>query len=248
VIEQHAVAGIHAIGFTVVDRDPVGIELGHGVRRTRIERRRLALRDFLDQAIEFGRRGLVEAGLLFQTEEADRLKQAKRSDGVDIGGVFGSLEAHGNVALRAQIVDFVRLDFLNDARQVRSIRQVAIVQLEIGRRRVRILVDMIDALRIEQRGTALDTMHFIALFEQKFCKIRTVLARHARDKGNLLTAQRPFPSIEDSQSTDNESLPGKNPSDPSRHQLLCLSFIQTICHQQGTRQCLYAACAQLLLF
>jgi hypothetical protein len=101
---------------------------------------------------------------------------------------------------------------------------------------------------LEQRGTALDTMHFIALFEQKFCKIRTVLARHARDKGNLLTAQRPFPSIEDSQSTDNESLPGKNLFRPIAPSTPLPELHSTICHQQGTRQCLYAACAQLLLF
>ena len=32
VVEQDAVAGVHAVGLAVVDRDPVGVELGHRVR------------------------------------------------------------------------------------------------------------------------------------------------------------------------------------------------------------------------
>ena len=35
VIEQDAVAGIHAVGLAVVDGDPVGIELGDSVGRAR---------------------------------------------------------------------------------------------------------------------------------------------------------------------------------------------------------------------
>ncbi|MOA23431.1 hypothetical protein D3C78_1440500 [compost metagenome] len=31
VVEQDAVAGIHAVGFAVVHGDPVGIQLGHSV-------------------------------------------------------------------------------------------------------------------------------------------------------------------------------------------------------------------------
>jgi hypothetical protein len=39
VVEQDSVRGMNAVGFAVVDRDPVGIELGGPVRRARIERR-----------------------------------------------------------------------------------------------------------------------------------------------------------------------------------------------------------------
>jgi hypothetical protein len=31
-VEQNAVAGVHAVGLAVVDRDPVGVKLGHSVR------------------------------------------------------------------------------------------------------------------------------------------------------------------------------------------------------------------------
>ena len=36
-VEQDAVAGVDAIGFAVVDGDPVGVELGYGIRAARIE-------------------------------------------------------------------------------------------------------------------------------------------------------------------------------------------------------------------
>ena len=52
VIEQDAVGSIHAVGFAVIHRDPVAIELGDAVGRARVERRRLLLRDLLDQAVE----------------------------------------------------------------------------------------------------------------------------------------------------------------------------------------------------
>src|SRR5260370_382022 len=48
VVEQNAVGGMHAVGFAVVHRDPVGIELGHRVGAARIEWRQLALRRLLD--------------------------------------------------------------------------------------------------------------------------------------------------------------------------------------------------------
>ena len=49
VVKQNAVAGIHAVGFAVVNRNPVGVKLGAGVGRARIERRFFRLRHFLHQ-------------------------------------------------------------------------------------------------------------------------------------------------------------------------------------------------------
>ncbi|MDU8945233.1 efflux RND transporter periplasmic adaptor subunit [Ovoidimarina sediminis] len=40
---------------------------------------------------------------------------------------------------------------------------------------MRILIDVVDPLSVECRGTALDTVHFVALFQQKLCQIRAVL-------------------------------------------------------------------------
>ncbi len=50
-IEQDAVRGIHAVGLAVVHGDPITVKLGDAIGRARIERRRLLLRNLLDQAI-----------------------------------------------------------------------------------------------------------------------------------------------------------------------------------------------------
>jgi len=84
--------------------------------------------------------------------------------------------------LRAEVVDFVRLHFLQDTGQVGAIRKIAIVQLEAGIFDVRILIDVIDALGVELRSPALDAMNFITLFQQKFRQVGTVLAGHAGDQ------------------------------------------------------------------
>jgi hypothetical protein len=76
VIEQDAARGMHAIGFAVIDRDPMSVELGSRVRRTRIERRRLPLRDLLHLAEQLRGRSLIESGPVFPAEDADRLEEA----------------------------------------------------------------------------------------------------------------------------------------------------------------------------
>src|SRR6266446_4019440 len=53
VIEQDPITGIDAIGFAVVDGDPVGVELGDGVGRARIKRSGFRLWRFLDEPVKF---------------------------------------------------------------------------------------------------------------------------------------------------------------------------------------------------
>ena len=185
VVEQNAVAGVNAVGFAVIDGNPVGIEFGHGIGRTRIKRRGFFLRDFLHQTIQFGRGGLVKTGFVFQAQKADGFQQAQCTDGIDICGVFGGFEAHGNVGLCAQVIYFVGADFRQQAREVGGVGQIAVMQFEAHIVNVRVLIDMVDALGVELRRTALDAVDFIAFFQQKFCQIRTVLACNAGDKGDF---------------------------------------------------------------
>ena len=103
VIEEDAVAGIDAIGFAVVDGDPVGVELGDGVGTARVEGSGFLLRGFLDEAVEFGCRCLVEAGLLFEAEDADGFQDAQRTQAIGVGGVFRGFEADRDMALAARL-------------------------------------------------------------------------------------------------------------------------------------------------
>src|SRR5438874_181438 len=46
-VEQDSIRGMYSVGFSVIDRDPVSVKLGGGVRRARIKWRRLVLRSRL---------------------------------------------------------------------------------------------------------------------------------------------------------------------------------------------------------
>ena len=72
--------------------------------------------------------GLVEADPVGHPQEPDRLEQAERAQGVDVGGVLGFLEAHRDVRLRAEVVDLVGLDIAHDAGEVGGVGEVAVVQ------------------------------------------------------------------------------------------------------------------------
>ena len=184
-IEQDAVRGVHAVGFAVVDRDPVGIELGRAVGRARIERRRLALRDLLHLAVQLGRRGLVEAHLVLDAEDADGLEQAQGTERVGVGRVLGRLEAHLHVALGGEVVDLVRLVLLDEADEVGGIRHVAVVHEEARVVVVRVDVEVIDARRVERRGPPLHAVDGVALVEQKARQMRAVLTGDAGDQCNF---------------------------------------------------------------
>ena len=48
-----------------------------------------------------------------------------------------------------------------------------------------VLVQVVDSLRVEGRGPALDAVHFVALLEQEFCQVGAVLAGDAGDQSLL---------------------------------------------------------------
>ena len=74
VVEQDAVTGIHAVGLTVIHRDPIRIEFGHPIRRARIKRRRFVLGRALNLAEHLRGRRLIVTDALFQTQNTDRFE------------------------------------------------------------------------------------------------------------------------------------------------------------------------------
>ncbi len=89
-------------------------------------------------------------------------------DAVDVGGVFGAFKADSQVGLRAEVVDFVGLRFLNDAGQVAAVAQVAVVQLEACVVYMRVLVDVVYTLGVEGAGAAFDAVDGVAFFQKEF--------------------------------------------------------------------------------
>ncbi len=81
----------------------------------------------------------------------------------------------------AQVVNFIRLGLLNDARQVAAVAEVAVVQLEAGIVDMRVLVEVVYALGVERAGPALDAVDGVAFFKQEFSQVGAVLARAAAE-------------------------------------------------------------------
>ncbi len=192
VVEQDAVAGIHAICLAVVDGDPVGIELGHRIGAARVEGGGLFLRDLLHQPIQLGGGGLVEAGFLFQPQDADGFENPQGAERVGVGGVFRLFEAHRDMALRGQVVDFVRPHLLDDADQAAGVGQVAVMQDEPLIRLMGVLIEVVDPVGVEQRAAALDAVDDVALVQQEFGEIGAVLSGDAGDERGFVQHYSPY--------------------------------------------------------
>ena len=85
------------------------------------------------------------------------------------------------MALRGEIVNFLRLDLVDQPCQRAGIAEIAVVQHQPVAGGVRVGVDMLQAARVEGTGAADDAMHLVALRQQQFRQIRTILAS---DSGN----------------------------------------------------------------
>jgi len=71
------------------------------------------------------------------------------------------------MALGAEIVNLVGPHFLNDPAQIGRIRQVAEMQAKANVVFVRVLIEMVDAGRVERGRPPFQTMHAITFLEQK---------------------------------------------------------------------------------
>ena len=116
------------VRLAVVDGHPVRVELGHGIRASRVKWCRFVLRRGR-QPEHFRCRGLVEASR--QAHRADRLQQPRRAKAIRVARVFGLVERDLDVALRRQVVDLVRPHCLDKAVQPTGVRHVAVMQHEL---------------------------------------------------------------------------------------------------------------------
>ena len=86
------------------------------------------------------------------------------------------------MALRAEVVDLVGLEFVEQLDQRHRIGQVAVVQNKPGAGDMRIVVEVVDARGVEAGGAADDAMDFVAFFQQQFGEIGAVLTGDAGDE------------------------------------------------------------------
>lgn len=184
VIEHDAVADEYPVGLAIIDRMPMRRDLADRVRAARVERRSFVLGCGC-VAEHLGRSRLIIPHGLAAIRDmiADSLEQAERAEHDDVRGVLRDLEGHFHVALRGEIIDFMRPDLLDDPTQRAPVREIAIVKRQLRPGDVRVVVEMIDALGIEQDRPTQHAMHRVSFFKQQLGQIRSVLPRDAGDSG-----------------------------------------------------------------
>ena len=111
---------------------------------------------------------------------AHRLDEPQCAYRDDVGDVFGHLERHFDMALRAQIVQLVRAKRLEDLPQ-RAACEVAVIQDQLRAGEVPIAAHMIYAIRIEQAGTLDKRVNPKMLIDQELCQIGAFLTGNADD-------------------------------------------------------------------
>ena len=131
VVEQDAVARIHPVRFTIVDRDPVGVQLGDTVRAAWVERRRLALRRLDDLAVQLRGRRLVEPHVFLEPDGADGIEETECAQAVDVGCVLRHLERYLDVRLSSEVVDLGREHLGENVHEVGAVGEIAVVQFEL---------------------------------------------------------------------------------------------------------------------
>ena len=99
---------------------------------------------------ELRSRCLIEAGLAFPAEDANRLEQAKGPKSVGVGRVLRGLERHLHVRLRGEVINLVWVRFLHNANDVGRIGHVAIMHMKGNTLLVRIVNQVVYTLGIER--------------------------------------------------------------------------------------------------
>ena len=143
------------------------------------------MRNFLHQAIEFRGRGLVNLGLFCQSEQTHGFQDAECTDAICIGSIFRRIKTHFYMAHCRQVIDLIRLCFLDDPDEVGRICQISIMKGKFYAFLVTVLVQMVDACCIEKGRTSFDAMYGISFFQEQLCEVCPVLSVNTCNQCNF---------------------------------------------------------------
>ena len=181
-VEQNPVAPVQPVTLTVIHRQPVPVHLRTRIRRPRPERGLLRLRHRLHLPVHLRRRRLIITRLLHQPSMPHRLQQPLHPQPHRITSILRAVKTHPHMALRTQIVNLLRLNVVQQSRQIRPVAQIPVMQMQPPPSLMRISIDMIDPPRVERRPPPDQPVYFIPLLQQKLRKVRSVLPGDASDK------------------------------------------------------------------
>jgi hypothetical protein len=84
-----------------------------------------------------------------------------------------------HVTLRTQIVNLIWLHLLDDMEQVAGVGQVAIMQHKIALADVWVLVQVVDAVRVEEGAAPPDAVNLISFAQKEFREVGPILPCNA---------------------------------------------------------------------
>jgi hypothetical protein len=79
------------------------------------------------------------------------------------------------MALGGEVVDLIRLYLLDDSDKVCGIGQIPVMEDKIPVRHMGVLVQVVDAIRVEQRRTPFNAMRLISFFQKEFGQKSAIL-------------------------------------------------------------------------
>src|SRR3989344_1984765 len=86
------------------------------------------------------------------------------------------------MALGGEIVNLIGLHLLHDVDQTTGIGHVTVMQHKLATLYMRVLIQMIDTIRVEEGGPAFYAVDFIAFLQQKFSQVGPILTSDTRDQ------------------------------------------------------------------
>jgi len=89
------------------------------------------------------------------------------------------------VALGSQVIDLFGAHLVEEVGELARIGKVAIVQEEARIGVVRVLVQVVDPLRVERAGPADQPVYDVALGEQQLCQVGAILPGDTSDQCDL---------------------------------------------------------------
>jgi hypothetical protein len=102
-----------------------------------------------------------------------------------VDGIFRNIEADSHVALRAEMIDFVRNDALEQLGKTTGVGQIREMHEEFRVAFVPIRKQMIHTLGVKTTGAALDAVDFVTFGEEQFREVRAVLTGDAGYEGSF---------------------------------------------------------------
>ena len=85
------------------------------------------------------------------------------------------------MALRAQIVDFVRVQIVEERGKRAAVCKIGIVQEKAVVGLVKIAEDVIDSIGVEAGRATLEAVNFVAFCQEQLGQVRAILASAAGD-------------------------------------------------------------------